>query len=70
MRLTLSIHQIGSLSLGAATLLDGTKLVVDPEELRLLILEDTRLRSVDIETVSPGEDCRIGVVFDILEPRA
>jgi len=70
MRLTLAIHQIGSLSLGAATLLDGNKLVVDPEELRLLILEDTRLRSVDIETVSPGEDCRIGVVFDILEPRA
>ena len=70
MRLTLAIHDIGSITLGAATKLEGNKMVVDPVELRQLLLEDSRLQSVDIETVSPGEECRIGVVYDIIEPRA
>ena len=69
MRLTLAIHDIGSITLGAATKLEGNKLEVDPVELRQLLLEDSRLQSVDIETVSPGEECRIGVVYDIIEPR-
>lgn len=43
---------------------------MDLDELRRIILEDGRLQSVDIEIVSPGEECRIGVVFDIIEPRA
>ena len=70
MRLTLAIHDIGSITLGAVTRLEGNKLEVDPVELRQLLLEDSRLQSVDIETVSPGEECRIGVVYDIIEPRA
>ena len=70
MRLTLAIHLIDSMRIGDRTCLDGNDLSVDPEELREIILEDRRLRSVDIEIASPGEDCRIGVVFDIIEPRA
>ena len=70
MRLTLAIHEIGSIAMGVATRLDGDKLEVDPDELRKFILEDGRLESVDIETVAPGEECRIGVVYDIIEPRA
>ena len=70
MRLTLAIHEIGSIAMGVATRRDGDKLEVDPDELRKFILEDGRLESVDIETVAPGEECRIGVVYDIIEPRA
>ncbi|MCH7946100.1 MAG: hypothetical protein IIC73_08835, partial [Armatimonadetes bacterium] len=32
--------------------------------------DEPGLQSVDIEIVASGEDCRIGVVFDIIEPRA
>ncbi|MCH7751349.1 MAG: hypothetical protein IH898_04265 [Planctomycetes bacterium] len=34
------------------------------------LLEDRRLESVDLEIVCPGDPCRVGYVFDILEPRA
>ena len=50
--------------------MEGTTLTVDVEEWRQLILEDPRLRGVDIEIASSGEECRIGVVLDIVEPRA
>jgi glycine reductase len=70
MRLTLAIHNVGSIRLADATRLDGDALSVDEEELRQLILDDRRLQSVDIETVAPGEDCRIAAVYDIIEPRA
>ena len=70
MRLTLAIHNVDSMRLGDSTRLDGNELAVDPEGLRQLILDDHRLQSVDIEVVAPGEDCRIGVVYDIIEPRA
>jgi len=50
--------------------LDGTALVVDQEELHRLLLEDESLVSADLEIVRPGESCRAGPVFDIIEPRA
>ena len=70
MRLTLAIHPVHAITMGGATRLDGTTLTIDGGELRQLILEDTRLRAVDIEIASSGEECRIGVVSDIVEPRA
>ena len=70
MKLTLAIHPITELRAGPKTELDGSSLQVDLEELRRYILEDRRLESVDLEIVSPGEPCRVGYVFDILEPRA
>jgi glycine reductase len=33
-------------------------------------MEDTRIRSIEFELVQPGESCRAGPVFDIVEPRA
>ena len=70
MRLTLAIHPVHAITMGDSTRLDGTSLVVDGGELRKIILKDARLRAVDIEIASSGEPCRIGVVADIVEPRA
>ena len=69
MELTLAIHQITDLRFGDSTYLNGSTLVVDRESLTNHLLEDPRLQSVDIDIANPGEACRIGVVFDIIEPR-
>ena len=34
------------------------------------MLEDPAIESVDFEIVHPGESCRAGPIFDIVEPRA
>lgn len=70
MRLTLASHTVANIQCGDTTRLDGTTLVVDQETLRQFLLEDRRLTSVDFHVVHPGEACRFGVVYDILEPRA
>ena len=70
MELTLAIHQIRALRFGDPTHLDGSTLVVDQASLATHLLEDPRLQSVDMDIANPGEACRIGVVFDIIEPRA
>ena len=70
MRLTLAIHPIEELRFGEATRLDGTTLAIDQEELRRLLLADGGLESVDLEVVRPGERCRFGAVFEVVEPRA
>jgi sarcosine reductase len=70
MELKLAVHRIAAIRFGTATALDGTTLVVDAEALRRLLLEDPSLSGVDFEIVEPGENCRAGPVFDIIEPRA
>ncbi len=70
MRLTLAYHRVSDIRFGDTTRLDGTILWVDQAALRQHLLEDHRLDSVDFDVVRPGEPCRFGVVFDILEPRA
>jgi glycine reductase len=70
MQLTLATHPITEIRLGAQTRLEGTTLAVDADELRCLLLEDRNLTNVEFEIVRPGESCRAGPVFDIIEPRA
>jgi sarcosine reductase len=70
MQLTLEIHPITAIRFDHSTKLDGTSLVVDAEQLRALLLEDETLTAVDLAIASPGESCRAGPVFDIIEPRA
>ena len=70
MRLTLARHPVTDIRFGAPTRLDRPVLVVDPAELRQLVLEDESLTSVDLEVARPCESCRVGPVFDIIEPRA
>ena len=69
MRLSLAIHPVTEMRFGARTELTGTRLEIDRDALERHLLEDPRLQSVDLETVHPGENCRIGTVFDVLEPR-
>jgi glycine reductase len=70
MQLTLVQHPVTEIEFGKTTGLDRTTLYVNAAELVRLLLEDNSLTSVDLEIVSPGESCRAGPVFDIIEPRA
>jgi glycine reductase len=70
MLLKLALHPIATIRFGATTRLDGTTLIVNVEELRKLVLKDPSLSTVEFEVVQPGESCRAGPVFDIVEPRA
>jgi len=70
MQLTLAYHPVTEMCFGTHTRLDGTELVIDRDELRRLVLEDEAIESVDFEIVSPGESCRAGPIFDIVQPRA
>jgi glycine reductase len=55
---------------GAPARLDGTTLIVDAAELRRLVLLDESIASVDFDIARPGEPCRAGPIFDVVEPRA
>jgi sarcosine reductase len=70
MQLTLEIHPITAIRFGGSSRLDETSLIIDAEQLRALLLEDRTFTAVDLEIASPGESCRAGPVFDIIEPRA
>jgi len=70
MPLTLAIHPITEIRFAERFLLDGTVVFVDIDELRRLVLEDSAIASVDFQIARPGESCRAGPVFDIVEPRA
>jgi sarcosine reductase len=70
MPLTLAVHPISTIRFGRASCIEGTTLVVGRDELRQLVLADAAFESVDFEIASPGDSCRAGPVFDIVEPRA
>jgi glycine reductase len=70
MQLTLDIHPITAIRFDNSTSLEGNSLLVDADELRGLLLKDGSLTAVDLEITCPGESCRAGPVFDIIEPRA
>jgi glycine reductase complex component B subunit alpha and beta len=70
MQLTLAHHPVTGIRFGTQTQLDGTTLMIDPKELRRLVLEDETIENVDFEIVRPGERCRAGPIFDIVQPRA
>lgn len=70
MRLTLAYHPITDIQYGEATRLEGTTLTFDQDALRAYLLDDQRIQHVDFDLAQPGESCRFGVVYDIIEPRA
>jgi glycine reductase len=70
MQLTLAQHPISELRFGTQTRIDGATLVIDRKEICDLINADPSVASTDLEIVRPGENCRAGPIFDIVEPRA
>jgi sarcosine reductase len=70
MQLSLAHHPITDLQFGEPARLEGTVLVIDPAELRRVVIEDESIVNVDFDIVRPGERCRAGPIFDIIEPRA
>ncbi len=70
MSLTLAVHPVDEIRFGPAIRLENSALIVDQEELRRLVLQDARFDAVDFAICRPGESCRAGPVFDIVEPRA
>jgi sarcosine reductase len=70
MQLTFAHHPIPQIQFGTPSRLDKTALVIDPAELRRLVLEDEAIEGSDFEIVRPGESCRAGPIFDIVQPRA
>jgi glycine reductase len=70
MQLTLACHPITDLQFGATARLDGGVLAIHAAELRRLVLQDESIVSVDFEIARPGEPCRAGPIFDVIEPRA
>lgn len=70
MRLALAIHPVSEIRFDAKTVLDGTTLCASEDELRRVVLEDEAFAQVDFTIVCPGENCRAGPIFDIVEPRA
>ena len=70
MALTLAYHPIREIRFGAGMRLEGDALTIDKDELSRLVLKDSRICKVEFALVSPGESCRAGPVFDIVEPRA
>lgn len=70
MKLELALHPVNELAFGESTRLEGSSLLVSRKELRALILADDAIESVDLEIVAADEDCRVGPIFDIIEPRS
>ncbi|MGE5217459.1 MAG: glycine/sarcosine/betaine reductase component B subunit [Chloroflexota bacterium] len=70
MILNLAVHSINEIHFGAAIRLENSLLTVAPDALRRLVLQDGRIEAVDFAIARPGESCRAGPVFDIVEPRA
>lgn len=70
MQLTLANHPVTEIQFGAPARLEGSVLIVDADTLRQLVLQDESLTGVDFEIVHPGEPCRAGPIFDVVEPRA
>ncbi|MGH7853303.1 MAG: glycine/sarcosine/betaine reductase component B subunit [Candidatus Binatia bacterium] len=70
MQLTLANHPVTSMQFGTPARFEGTDLIIDATELRRIVLEDDAVVSVNFEIVNPGERCRAGPIFDVIEPRA
>lgn len=70
MNLELRTVQVRDVCLGTQNQLCDGVLTVDEAGLKALILEDPRVKAVEVDLAKPGESCRILPVKDVIEPRA
>jgi glycine reductase len=68
---SLELHtvRLAGVELAEETRLDGRTLLVEPRELRELILQDGRVAQAEIALARPGESARIVHCLDAVEPR-
>ena len=69
MRLELGKIHITGLEAGDKTRVEKGTLYINREELQKAILEDDKIKSVQVEFAYPGEETRITPVKDVIEPR-
>jgi sarcosine reductase len=69
MRLEIGSVHVRGVELGRRTELTDHTLVVDPAELRALVLDDSHFADVRVHLARPGESIRIIHVLDVVEPR-
>ena len=68
-RLDVHTVEIDEIRLGDRTTVEEGVLVVAPDEIAELVLEDPRIAGVDVELAQPGDDLRIIGCLDAVEPR-
>jgi glycine reductase len=68
--LTMHTIEIGEVLLGDTTAVADGTLTIDADEVRSLVLEDTRIADVSLEVATPGHSARIVHCLDAVEPRA
>src|SRR5207245_3257307 len=66
MRLEVGTIHVRDVEIGRATALSDHTLVIDPEELRTLVLEDSHFADVRVHLVKPGESVRVIHVLDVV----
>ena len=69
MRLEIESIDIEDVQTGSKTYAQDRVLYVNPKEVQELILKDKRIRSVDVNLVSPGDRVRIINLMDVVQPR-
>lgn len=69
MRLTIESIDIHEVKVDSKTYTDDHVLHIDLGDLKELILKDSRIKSVDIEIVRPGDRVRIVNLMDVVQPR-
>lgn len=69
MRLEIESIAIQDIQAGPKTYAQDRVLYINPKEVEELILKDTRIRSVDINLVYPGDRVRIINLMDVVQPR-
>ncbi len=69
MKLELGHFCVKDVAFGDKTSYNGGVLTVNKQELTNLILEDRRLKTLELDIAKPGEEVRIIPVKDVIEPR-
>ena len=69
MRLEQELLYVKDVVAGDAMKIEGGVLTVDVDGLRQCLLEDDKIKDVQIDFAKPGERVRIVPVKDVIEPR-
>jgi glycine reductase complex component B subunit alpha and beta len=67
--LEMGTFPVERVAFGSPSRWSAATLVVDPDRITNLVLQDPRIRGVTVDLVQPGEDTRIIHVRDVIEPR-